>query len=202
MRGGQIVWALVALAAVGVHATEYELKRDTGNSSGYLVCLNAGAGFWCANDFDVSTLGANHVDRIKIMSSGYLYGPWDGFRIAIWDFDAVPTNIIWPESGTPKFVVGSGSGRYVWFEFAVGWTLPPGQNYIAVGQEQFFLPPYCDPFVLDDGIVHKYHTWLKDPNDPWRYWVFRPKNLMVRVILTGTTEVKPTSLGRVKAIYR
>lgn len=202
MREKVIIIAVTALAAAGaVRGTEYELKWDTGEVGTRAVALNAGAGYWFANDFDVSTLKARRVSRLKIMSAPA--GEWDGFRIAFFEFDQAPGKIIWPTSGVPKFVKGYGNGKVVWCEFGIGWTLPEGMTTFAVGQEQFFLPPRCDQFCLDDDVEHRYHTWQKDPHRDWRLFrnVWPGKNLMLRVILTGDTAVHPTSLGRVKALY-
>lgn len=204
MSGKIIVSALIAFAAVGaVCATEYELKWDTGSARASVVCVNVGD-FWWGNDFDVSTLNARYVDRIKITSSPQLQnGQWDGFRIAIWDIRAVPAEIIWPESGVPKFVKGSGRGLVVWCEFDVGWTLPPGLNTFIAAQEQFFLPPNCDPFIFDDAVKVKTHTWFRSlPQYIWENRSWEGHTLMLRVIMQGEVSVTPTSVGRVKALYR
>ena len=205
LAGAVIIAAAIAVVTASVvYATEYELKWDTGNTSSTVIITNVGEGTWFANDFDVSTLGRRYVDRIKIMSSGYRYAPWDGFRIAIFDFDQVPGKIIWPTSGVPKFVKGSGSHEFDWCEFDVGWTLPPGNDAFVVGQEQFYLPPACDPYCFDDNVEHRWHTWRKaTPTRDWNlhYSQARDKNVMIRVILTGDVGIQPASLGRVKALY-
>ncbi len=203
MREKLITTAVIALAAAAtVWGTEYELKWDTGEVGATLVCINVGAGFWYANDFDVSTLEARHIYSLKIMCAPA--GTWDGFRIAFFDFDGAPGNIIWPTSGVPKLVKGSGQGMFVWCEFDIGWTLPDGTTAFAAGQEQFFLPPYCDPYCFDDDVENRWHTWHKGPKDPWRLHSSsrKDKNLMLRVILSGDVAIHPTSLGRVKALYR
>ncbi|UCH78726.1 MAG: hypothetical protein JSU81_01890 [Candidatus Coatesbacteria bacterium] len=204
MNGKIIVPALIACAAVGaVCATEYELKWDTGVPGASLVCINVGLGFWWGNDFDVSTLNTRYLDRIKINSSPVLEnGQWDGFRIAIWDIRSVPAGIIWPTSGVPRFVKGRGEGYNVWCEFDVGWTLPPGVNTFVAAQEQFFIPPHCDPFIFDDDNVREPHTWFKGPKDPWVNQSLHGHTLMLRVIMKGEVSVEPTSIGRVKALYR
>jgi hypothetical protein len=194
-----------AITISNANATEYELKWDTGLVHTYGVCVQVGAGFWWANDFDVSTLSTRYIDRVKIMSTGYIYPGWDGFRIAIFEFDRIPGSIIWPRSGVPKFVKGKGSAQWQWCEFDVGWTIPTGCEGFLVGQEQFFLPPLCDPYCFDDDRVRRLHTWLKDPTRPWKLW--KPSanagyNLMLRVILKGETGLAAASFGRIKALYR
>jgi hypothetical protein len=201
MRERILAAALVALTAA-VGAAEYELKWDTGRPACHGECLNVGAGFWFANDFDVSTLKARHIAALKIMVYPY-GGMWDGFRIGLFAFDKIPGSIIWPTSGVPKFVKGSGPGEFQWCKFAVDWTLPAETQSFAAGQEQFFLPPFCDQYVFDDNVEHKWHTWQKSPHREWNLYYSSElgKNLMLRVILTGDEAVRPTSLGRVKGLY-
>ncbi len=236
MREKVNITAVIALAVVAVAtATEKELKWDTGTPAGSALCQNAGADFWFANDFDVSTLKLRRVGSLRIMCCrepgwnddvsgskphrvdslittgfGDLVGGgdgrgWDGFRIAIFDFSSrTPGSIIWPTSGAPKFVKPSGPSRYVWCEFHVGWTLPEGTNAFAAGQEQFFVPPDCDLFAFDDDIGHRGHTWQKFPRRSWIRHAGFPScnNFILRVILTGEVSVRPTSFGRVRALYR
>jgi hypothetical protein len=199
-----LLTALAAgLAAYPGWTAEYELKWDTGKVRVRAV-FTEGLGSWYANDFDVSTLRARHIDRVKIMSTGYyINGRWDGFRIAIFDFDTSPGSIIWPESREPKYVVGSGENPYEWCEFDVGWTLPRGHETFVVGQEQFFRGLACDPYCLDDDEVFRLHTWYKMGIQNWRLRTSGTgANLMLRVILRTDPAVEPASLGRVKALFR
>lgn len=117
MREKVILVGVTALAAAAaVCGTEKELKWDTGNPATGVMCLNVGADFWFANDFDVSTLKLRRISSLKIMccsefgwndagvstskplcpdspeaadcrlTGGSTDEGWDGFRIAIFEF--------------------------------------------------------------------------------------------------------------------
>ena len=98
-------------------------------------------------------------------------------------------------------VVPGVGANFGWCDFKVGWGLG-GTSRFAVGQEQFFDWPECDPFCFDDGECAggTNHTWFKC-DDAWSK--FGASNtLMLRVVITPGGAVAPTSLGRVKALYR
>ena len=197
-----LVVAAFALAASAVYAADYELKWDNGTVGAYGFYGLGSTGCWFGNDFNVSTLNATCVSRLKIMSSdGLTNDRWDGFRIALFGFSGSPGSIIWPESGIPMFVRGSGNG-FVWCEFAVSWALPGGTSAFLAAQEQYYSYPDCDPYCFDNNLVNLGHTWQKSPSTEWTLntsGMYR--NLMLRVFVADSQEVAPTSLGRIKALY-
>lgn len=186
--------------ALNAIAAERELKWDNGD------CLTlhywpSGEGKWSANDYDISTLKTlSHIKRIKVVSAlDWPNHAWDGFRLGIFDFSAqFPGKLIWPESGTPKYVIGSGGPRPVWCEFDVDWVLPSGQRKFLVGVEQYYNQPGCDPIGLDSYQGVPDHSWYKQTSGWFRVPYY---NLMVRVIVGDVDAVAPASLGRVKALY-
>ncbi len=127
---------------------------------------------------------------------------WDGFRVAIFDFTAgVPGAILWPENGTPQVVTPKDSAIAGWYEFQVGWP-PLEKRQFIVGQEQYYDWPDCDPFCFDDngdGAAEK-HTWLRYEGR-WSKFA-APNNLMLRIMAGYYGAVSPTSLGRIKGLYR
>jgi hypothetical protein len=135
--------------------------------------------------------------------SGWPNGRWDGFRIALYAFRRVPGDIIWPESGTPKYVKPSGYEGWKWFN--VNWVLPKSSYSFMAGMEQRYNHPNCDPFHVDNNPTYSGHSWLLHRGlwFPWQPWdVYR--NIMIRVrVETGRTfpGVETTSVGRVKALY-
>ncbi len=192
-----------ALAASAVCAAEYELKWDNGNVGYNAYWVFGGRGCWLGNEFNVSTLNATYVSRLKVMSAGFLInGQWDGFRIALFGFSGSPGRMMWPESGVPMFVRGSGNG-YVWCEFPVGWTLPGGTTALLAAQEQYYSYPHCDPYCFDNNATDLGRTWqTSPPSTGWNLFAAGTyRNLMLRVFVADTQEITPASLGRIKALY-
>jgi hypothetical protein len=124
---------------------------------------------------------------------------WDGFRIAIFDFeDAVPGKILWPTNGEPLWVrpeIGSYCG---WYDFRVDWMGP--WNVFLAAVEQYYDPPNCDAVSFDAGSWQSEHTWYAVDGAWMRF--DQGTNLMLRVQAELQGGVAPSSLGRVKALYR
>jgi hypothetical protein len=129
-------------------------------------------------------------------------GRWEGFRIAIFDFGgSVPGSILWPANGEPKWVKPDTDAEMTWCDFDVLWVAYPHRSVLAA-QEQFYDWPECDTACFDDGSGPDHgRTWFKAP---WTVgWIsYEGSNLMLRLHLDLVGRVSPSSLGRVKALYR
>ncbi len=113
----------------------------------------------------------------------------------------MPGEILWPKNGLPEWVIPNIGANFGWCDFRVhGPVRAPGR--FAVGQEQFFDWPECDPFCFDDGIGSgdEGHTWF-NYDGVWSK-LESPNNLMLRVVIGEGGAVSPTSLGRIKGLYR
>ena len=192
---------IICLATVTPgHGSERELKWDNGDCL-MLEYWPKGAGKWWGNDFDISTLKTfSRIKGIKLVSAmDWPNHAWDGFRLGVFDFSAnIPGRLLWPESGTPKFVIGTGGPGPVWCEFAVSWNLPSGHRKFVAAMEQFYDVPNCDIMGYDSYQGVPEHSWYK-----LSIWYrVRFYNLMIRVFVEEVDAVAPASLGRVKALYR
>jgi hypothetical protein len=179
-----------------------ELKWDSGLAS-WRVCWITGRDMWVGNDFDISTISAYRVvQAIKLQSClEWPNGRWDGFRIGVYNFSgSVPGSLLWG----PTFVVPTGATG--WKEFNVSWTLPSGVDMFLAAQEQYYDYPNCEPFSLDNNPNFLGHSWMGNSGTwyPLNLPSYAPyRNLMVRVIVNNSTSaLTPTSLGRVKALFR
>jgi len=192
--------ALVLFAAAAAVAVEYELKWDNGTISGGRHYVT-GPDIWVGNDFDVSTLKTTYR---YIRQLGVVMGPgsnaaWDGFRLAIWAWPGGTK--IWPESGVPAFVKPTGGTAWYWFD--VNWVLPSQYTAFIAAVEQYYNPPNCDDIFVDTGPTQN-HSWMGYGTPTWYRWP-ENNNVMVRVRYDpdyGGSSVGPTSLGRVKALYK
>jgi hypothetical protein len=178
-----------------------ELKWDSGYSMWWL-CWYTGLDTWVGNDFDISTIsGYAAIQAIKLQSGNtWPNNAWDGFRLGVFDFSGgVPGSLLWG----PKFVMPTGVTG--WHEFSVNWTLPSGTYKFLAAQEQYYNFPGCDPFAIDGNPTFMGHSWLYMLGS-WRPFevsgIGPYRNVMIRVIVNNSTlNVKPTSIGRVKALY-
>jgi hypothetical protein len=122
--------------------------------------------------------------------------------VAIFDYtDGVPGAILWPENGEPKLVIPDEGTIAGWYEFPVVWP-PLGKWQFLVGQEQYYDWPNCDSFCFDDNefITTEKHTWFGSEG---RWSNFEAtNNLMMRIMAGYIGAVSPTSLGRIKGLYR
>lgn len=225
MKRFALVISLVACVAVGAQAADVvvdraeasrcipettglddtvELKWDNGFGLWWLVWITA-SGIFVANDFDVSTVktyGGLKTFRLQLRYDWPNVG-WEGGRIAVFSFaGGVPGSIMWPTSGTPKFVTPTGSTG--WKDFDVTYVLPGTKKFMAAW-EQFYNYPNCDPFLIDNSPTFTNHSWryvggnwqaMTSSVDPYR-------NLMIRMIVDNEQNkaVSPSSIGRVKALY-
>jgi hypothetical protein len=124
---------------------------------------------------------------------------WDGFRIALFAFqNGVPGEMMWPQSGEPKWVRPEIGYQAGWYDFPVDWYLPV--NSFVAAWEQFYDPPDCDAISFDDGGWCCERTWRRGEG-VWSK-MDCSANLMVRVYAELMGGVAPASLGRVKALYR
>jgi hypothetical protein len=195
-----------AASAPGVPEDAYtddtmELKWDSGTGRWWL-CWYTGLNTWVGNDFDITTIAAyTTIDTIRLQSrSNWPNSVWDGFRLGIYGFaGGVPGSLIWG----PQFVVPTGSTG--WKDFAVGWVLPTGVSRFIAAQEQYYDYPSCEAFLIDNNPTFLGHSWLYE-GGTWSLFespsVAPYRNLMIRVIVdSGTIDVAPLSVGRVKALY-
>jgi hypothetical protein len=184
----------------------FELKWDSGTAS-WLIAWRSGAGTWVGNDFDVSTVKTYpHIRTIRVYSTPtWPNGSWEGFYIGIYAFaGGVPGSMMWPPGGRGKYVKGTTSG-YGWQIFTVDWNLPSGVRKFAPALEQFYDFPNCDPHLVDDNATFRKHSWAYYQGN-WHpltnttgYY-----NLMLRVVVDDEHNpgVAPTTVGRIRALYR
>jgi hypothetical protein len=86
----------------------------------------------------------------------------------------------------------------------VAWTLPPSQTRFAAGLEQYYNYPTCDAHTIDNNPTFRRHSWLYYGGS-WRPYTNSTGyyNLMIRVRVSNAyVGLMPTSIGRVKALYR
>ena len=177
-----------------------ELKWDNG-TQGWSIAFYTGAGTWVGNDFDISTISDYRtVESMRVFSGpSWPNGRWDGFRLGIYSFTSVPGSLLWG----PKYVIGTTSSNG-WNNFSVTWTLPASHTAFVAAIEQYYAYPNMDPHVVDNNRTFLRHSWLYyggswgPLSNSTVYF-----NLMLRVIVNNdTAAVTPTSVGRVKALYR
>jgi hypothetical protein len=189
-----------------------ELGWDNGTRS-YLVCWYTGRDSWAGNDF-AARFGRDttyvRIVSVRVYTSNrWPNERWDGFRIAIYDFEGDPERLpgdrLWPESGPGYFFMPQGPRGEYWVEVPVGWTTAH-VDFVAA-MEQVYDQPRCDPFAVDSNRRFLRHSWsyyiglwqrLETTSDPYF-------NLMLRVVVEdggSFPAVAPTSFGRVKALYR
>ena len=178
-----------------------ELKWDTGTRS-YHICYYTGAGAWLVNDFDLSQIPEyTRVTRLLVYTSPtWPNATWDGFRIGIYSFTgSVPGSLLWG----PKFVKPGLTGAG-WANLSVAWTLPAAQLRFAAGLEQYYNYPQCDAHTVDNNRTFRQHSWLYYAGS-WSPYTNSTgyRNLMIRVRVSDVySGVVPSSIGRVKALYR
>jgi hypothetical protein len=195
----------VASAAFEADGT-LELKWDNGNRR-WSWAWYTGAGSWVGNDFNISTLSSYRaIRKTKFYTrDNWPNAVWDGFRVAFYDFPgSVPGSRLWPTSGGGYFFKPSGLHGHVWVEINIGWTCPT--TAFVAAQEQLYNYPNCDPYAVDSNTNFMRHSWRYYAGQ-WSPVEFSPpyhqyRNVMIRVVVDNETlAVKPTSLGRVKALY-
>lgn len=192
-----------ALAPPGCDAT-LELKWDSGTTK-YWVAWYTGAGSWAGNDFDISTVGAySRVKALRFMTCvEWPNAHWEGFRVGIYLFSGVPGELLWPTGGGGYFFKPTGPTG--WKDVPVDWKLPYGVKRFVGAVEQYYDYRNCDPFFIDDNPTFLGHSW-QYYGGRWRLFSqsqFLPyRNVMVRVVVEDTVAITPTSIGRVKALYR
>ncbi len=189
-----------------------ELRWDNGTRS-YLVCWYTGRDSWAGNDFaarfDKDTKYVRIISVRVYTSNEWPNDRWDGFRLAIYDFEGdpepVPGERLWPKTGNGYFFKPTGPKGEYWVEVPVDWTTA-NVDFVAA-MEQVYDQPRCDPFAVDTNATFLRHSWsyynglwerLKPMSDPYF-------NLMLRVVVEdggSFPAVAPTSFGRVKALYR
>jgi len=191
-----------AVAPEGDEAdTALELEYDTGTRQ-YLCVSFYGADRWFGVDFDISQFPEYRgVTRVRVFSDpGWPQPGWDGFNVALFELSGgVPGSIIWG----PKFIRPRRTTPG-WVRCRVNWTLPVGTDNFIAAVEQHYDYPECDCYAVDDNPEAGGHSWQYYDGS----WGSYPgnmgyKNIMIRVTVNdATVDVKPTSLGRVKALYR
>ncbi|MCP4230719.1 MAG: hypothetical protein GY771_11320 [bacterium] len=188
---------------------QIELKYDSGIPY-VIVAFNNGVDMWVGNDFDTTehSTGYPRIDSIRL----YCYDAWpppagfDGSYLAIYDYtNGAPGDMIWPTDSNPMWIVPSDNGFQ---DFTVDWQTTTRTFVTANNQYNDY--PNCDPFLTDDNLVDQNHSWVasdstwqrfKD-NDSLQDTTNGYNNLMMRVIITPSTEIESSSLGGIKAMYR
>lgn len=199
--------AMVALSfafAAAALGAEHELQWDNGVFK-TAWHLRDGKDTWAGIDFDTSTLKTTkwRLQRVRANLGWTTNERWDGMRLAIFDMaGGKPGKIIWPKSGTPKFVMPYGTPDPIctWCEFPVRFDLPEHEFVVAL--EQYYDHPDCDSYGAGNGRgFAEQHTWFKYSGIDWGG--FENGTWMFRAVVEGPTNiaVAPTSLGRVKALY-
>jgi hypothetical protein len=199
--------AIVALSfafAAATFAAEHVLQWDNGVFR-VGVHHQYGEDTWAGLDFDTSTLKTTKW-RLKNVRANLGWAGnvrWDGMRLAIFDMaGGKPGKIIWPKSGTPKFVMPYGKPNPIctWCVFPVGYDLPRPEFVVAL--EQYYDHPNCDLYGAGYGRgFAERHTWFKYRSSDWE--ITKIGVWMFRAVVEGPTNVAvaPASLGRVKALY-
>jgi len=198
------ILALSLAFAAPAFGAEHELQWDN-DVFRLAVHFQYGEGTWAGLDFDTSTLKTANwrLKRVRANLDWAADERWEGMRLAIFDLaGGKPGQIIWPRSGTPKFIMPYGTPSTVctWCTFPVGFDLPQPEFVVAL--EQYYDHPFCDSYGAGYGRGNaEKHTWLNHWNAGWvrteiGVW-------MLRAVVEGPTNigVAPTSLGRVKALY-
>jgi hypothetical protein len=195
--------------SVGVHLWpaydgELELKWDSGTPA-WWIAWSSGLGQWLGNDFDVSTIRKyDGIKTIRVMTRlDWPNEAWDGFRVGVYAFNRVPGSLMWPTAGKGYFF--KPKGETGWKDVPVNWTLPRGVTAFLAAWEQFYDYPNFDPYGIDDNPTFRRHTW-EYWRDQWELFehgsAYPYQNLMLRVVVSDDVAVAPTSLGRVKALYK
>lgn len=203
LRKAGVALLAFGLATAALGAT-HELRWDN-DVLRYCVAFQHGRNTWAGIDYDTSTLKTTkwRLARVRANLGWGENERWDGMRLAIYNMSGgKPAEIIWPKSGTPKFVKGYGTPEPLaaWCEFPVGFELPSPKFVVAL--EQYRDWPLCDMYGVGYGLGYaEKHVWLNHWNAGWAHteigvW-------MLRAIVAGPTNVgvAPSSLGRVKALY-
>ena len=209
--GGNFTNPLIA-APTPYDQTSLELKWDNGLRRWSVVWTPGNQNTWVGNDFDASTLKTTYAKILKYKY--YTYGNWpnegwEGMRFAFYGFrGGVPGSMLWPTSGSPYFFKPNNPNiqAHIWVECDINWTCP-SVKFVAA-QEQFYEYPNVDPFSLDNNTIFMGHSWQYSEGI-WElfrdYENLTPyRNVMIRVWVEPGIEfpgVRPSSIGRVKALY-
>lgn len=211
-RGGMFVLWLGALSAAAVAtAADYSapephrtgapplygdgsvwLYWDNGTASGTNVTLSG----WIGHEFDVSTLeNYTHVNRFRMYMRAWPNRRWDGGRIGICGFaGGVPGSVLWG----PKFITPTKEG---WNDFEADYYLASRTRFLAFW-DQVYNYPNGDTLCFDTG-PGRAHTWAYYQGQ-WAPFEGPNANLMLRVRVDDKHDpaVAPSSIGRVKALFR
>lgn len=188
---------------------QIEISYDSGIPY-VIVAFQNGVDMWVGNDFDTSGYGTGYprIDSIR----WYCYDAWpppagfDGSYLAIYDYvSGTPADIIWPIDGNPMWVVPSDNG---FRDFTVDWQTTT-HTFVAANN-QYNDYPNCDPFLTDDNLTDQNHSWVASGSN-WQRFKDNANlqettggynNLMLRMLITPSSEIESNSLGNIKAMYR
>lgn len=193
-----------SVCAAAATDDQLELSWDNGTRR-WSLAWYTGADAWVGNDFNLSTISAYRaIEKVRYYTrDDWPNTQWDGFRVAIYNFSAVPGSRLWPTSGSGYFFKPSGLHGHIWVDVAIGWTCPSAAFFAAV--EQFYNYPGCDPMAIDANPTFRGHSWqyYQGQWGPFEQFNIAPyRNIMVRVVVDNTTlHLTATSMGRVKALY-
>jgi hypothetical protein len=168
------------------------LYWDNGTPSGTNVTLPG----WVGYDFDVSTLeNYTYVSRFRMYMRAWPNRRWDGGRIGVFSFTGgLPGSLLWG----PGFVMPTQQG---WNDFEADCFLGSRTKFVAYW-DQFYSYPNCDTVCFDTGPARG-HAW-QYYGGSWAPFQGPNANLMLRVQVDDkhNPAVAPSSLGRVKALFR
>jgi len=93
-------------------------------------------------------------------------------------------------------------------DFVVDWQTTT-HTFVAANN-QYTDYPECDPFLTDSNLTDQNHSWVAsgstwqrfNDNDSLQDTINGYNNLMMRVIITPSTEIESNSIGAIKAMYR
>jgi hypothetical protein len=205
-RGGMFLLCLGVIGAAGLAAAvDYGDAKPLlpGDGSEWLVWdngtpnnINVTLPGWIGHEFDVSTLeNYSYVNRFRMYMRAWPNRRWDGGRIGIFGISGgVPGSLLWG----PSFVMPTREG---WNDFDVDYFLGSRAKFLAFW-DQYYNYPDGDTLCFDTG-PSRTGKWLYSGGS-WGPYIGVNANLMLRVQVDDehNPAVAPSSLGRVKALYR
>lgn len=168
------------------------LVWDNGTASGTNVTLSG----WVGHGFDVSTLeNYTYVRTFRMYMRAWPNRRWDGGRIGVCGLQGgIPGSLLWG----PEFVMPTQEG---WNDFEAGCFLGSRTKFLAFW-DQVYNYPNGDTLCFDTGPARG-QQWVYYQGS-WAPYSGVNANFMLRVQVDDehNPAVAPSSIGRVKALYR
>jgi hypothetical protein len=175
-----------------------ELSHDNGDIQSAWIWLN-GAGTYAGVEFDEipDDFWALRAIKYFVWSQGWPDSIYQGFGVACWKMvSGTPGNIIWPTSGGPAYNPNTGGN---WIIQYTGWvdvdSLAPEGFVVGIGF--LYSYPYSDAIGVDNTGVGPY-DWAQVSGT----WQAAPYGKGATRALDFYTNVEPTTLGSLRALYR